>query len=377
MLNGTRVIDLTNLLPGPFCTLILAEMGAEVIKIESLSGDPLRYVKPQLNGLNELFLRLNQRKRLMALNLKSMAGQEILHNLLSTADVLVEGFRPSTAKRLGLDPVRIREKHPKLIHISINGFGRKSPYKERPAHDLNYLGYTGLLTDITTPLLPIQLADIGGGSLWAVIGILAALYEREQSSQRSGTFLDLSILDGIASWLMTINGLTQLLSTNSRNASIKLDGSEPWYRIYSTKDGKRITFACVEDKFWEIFCRQIDREDLIPQKNDPSLHQELEKIFLQKDREEWVHELAEVTCLGPVYSFDEVINDRHFSAQKRFDDKKGFVTVRSLKAIRQSFSINTTDLALGKDTKSVLQELGYSKTEIMRLKEQGILDGIF
>ncbi len=374
MLTGIRVIDLTNLLPGPFCTLLLAEMGAEVIKIESLTGDPLRYVKPQINGLSELFLRLNQGKRLMALNLKSEEGQKILHNLLSTADVLVEGFRPSTAKRLGLDPERLQKMHPRLIHISINGFGRESPYEERPAHDLNYLGYTGLLNNITTPLLPIQLADIGGGSLLAVIGILAALHERERSPQRSGRFLDLSILDGITSWLATINGLTQLLSNDSTDDSIRLDGSEPWYRIYRTRDNKRITLACVEDKFWEIFCKRIEREDLIPRKNDASLHRELEEIFLQKEREEWIRELAETTCVGPVYSFGELASDLHFTTKHRFVNNEGFVTLEPLGIIsKQSLSPKKSTLPLGKDTLSILQELDYSIEEIKELQKQDVL----
>src|SRR5262249_35413283 len=230
-------------------------------------GDYARVTPPFTRGVGQAFLAVNRNKRSAALNLKCPAGREALLRLVDGADVLVESFRPGVMARLGLGYETLRERNPRLIVCAITGYGQEGPYRQRPGHDINYIGYAGLLSHLTRaeqpPTMPgAQFADIAGGGLMAIVGILAALVGRAATG--AGRYVDVSMLDGTL-------GLLPLLASNSltgvpepQSDEFYLSGALPGYNVYETADGRYITLGALEPKFWAEFCRRVGREDLIP-----------------------------------------------------------------------------------------------------------------
>lgn len=210
LLEGVRVLDLTWLLPGPFCTMILADLGAEVVKVEEpKSGDYLRFQNPLIKKESVFFLNLNRNKKSLCLNMKSPTGRDIFKTLSKKFDVIVEGFRPGVMERLGVGYEEVKKINPKIIYCSITGYGQDGPYKYRVGHDINYIGFGGIL-GITgmkggSPVIPgVQIADLAGGGLYPVIGILAALFSRGRTGK--GQYIDVSMLDGIVSLIHVLAG---------------------------------------------------------------------------------------------------------------------------------------------------------------------------
>ncbi len=379
LLEKVKIIDLTNLLPGPFSTLIFAELGAEVIKIEIPGqGDLTRVIPPYLEDNGTLFMSLNRNKKSMTLNLKEKEGQEILHKLIQSTDVLIEGFRPDTAKKLGLSYEALSKVNPKLIQVSLTGFGQNGPYRDLPGHDLNYMGYTGLLSKNPKDVPPVQIADISG-SFWVVMGVLSALYHRERHPEKKGMYIDLALADCAFSWLNTISGFLYWLNHGFEEVVFPLSGFDPYYRTYETKDGKYITFAAIERKFWVLFCQKVGKEEWIDRQMDPDMHQELEAFFRTKTRQEWVEELSGLTCVGPVLNLYEASKERHFL-------ERGMIkTVENIKYVNLPLKFYQQDKMsvvqqpdslppkLGEHTEEILTNLGYSSEEIEKLRKKGVI----
>src|SRR3954469_18329455 len=270
-LAGVRVLDLTRLLPGGFCTGLLADFGADVLKVEDTGlGDYVRWAPPRYEGAepsaaSALFLALNRNKRSIRVNLKTDAGGEVLLRLVREADVLVEGFRPGVMDRLGVGYERLREENSGLVYCAITGYGQDGPYRDRSGHDMNYLGLVGLLGltgDRGGP--PVQsagqIADLGGGALMAAVGILVALRERDRSGE--GQLVDVSMADGALSWLAMVAGRYFAEHSAPQRGDLELAGRLICYRPYECKDGW-VTLGALEPKFWQAWCRGVGREDLV------------------------------------------------------------------------------------------------------------------
>jgi alpha-methylacyl-CoA racemase len=389
-LSGIRILDLSRLLPGAYASQMMADFGADVIKVEEPgSGDYGRSTPPYgPNGMGLVFSAVNRNKRSITLNLKSEQGCAIFRSLVKQVDVVLESFRPGVLERLGLGYESLKEINPGLIYCAITGYGQDGPYKSRAGHDLNYVGYAGLLYynrgSHGEPAMPAtQLADLAGGGYQAVIGILTALVGRAQTGE--GRMIDVSMTEGAMS-LLPIVTATYL---NNDKAPIpgrsNLDGGLPCYNIYETRDGKYITLAALEPKFWHTFCTRVGHLELLPfhMPVGPGEREEamnaLKAIFKTKTRDEWIAELADLdACLGPVYSIEEVFNDSQMQARgvivtSSTDD----YTLRTLPSFPRISGVEPEQRyvppELGEHTGEVLQEFGYSEAEIKQFKTEGTI----
>jgi crotonobetainyl-CoA:carnitine CoA-transferase CaiB-like acyl-CoA transferase len=284
-LRGQRVLDLSRYAPGPFCTLILAALGAEVIKIEGRpDGDPLRGLDP------DAFERLNAGKKSVVLDLKSDAGNRALRRLAKEADVLVEGFRPGVMSRLRLDYESLKTEAPRLLYLSLTGYGQDGPYRERAGHDVNYMAAAGALRALRTPPA-LQVADFAAGGLFGVVAVLSALLSRGASSP--GRRIDLSMHHGVLSMMMLASG----------EAASRLSGAFPNYAIYRTRDGGALSVGALEPKFWAAFCAGIERRDLESRMLDPEAVAEVARAVEERDLAFWGERFAGIdACVEPLAS---------------------------------------------------------------------------
>ncbi len=392
-LSGIRILDLSRLLPGAYASQMLADFGADVIKIEEPGiGDYGRILLAQgASGMNLYFLAINRNKRSMTLNLKSAEGREVFLRLVRSADVVLESFRPGVMERLGLSYEQLKEIHPGIIYCAISGYGQDGPYRLRAGHDLNYAGYAGLLhynrgAHGEPAMPPTQLGDLAGGSFMAVIGILAALAGRSQTGE--GRMVDVSMTEGVMALLPTAT--TAYLSTGDAPVPGRaaLDGGLPCYNIYETQDGKHVTLAALEYKFWHTFCTRIGHLELLPfhvpvgsGEREEAIEM-LRAIFKTKTRDEWMAELADIdACFGPLYTLDEAMNDQHAIArgtsvtgQVSSEDERTFRTLPSFPRIsgvdqEQRYPAP----GLGEHTGTLLAEMGYSNSEIEQLRAGGVI----
>jgi alpha-methylacyl-CoA racemase len=393
-LAGLKVLDLSRLLPGGFCSLLLADFGAEVLKVEDTGmGDYVRWSPPYHEGADDsaksaLFLALNRGKRSIRLNLKEEGGREVLLRLVREHDVLLESFRPGVMDRLGVGWARLREENPRLVYCAITGYGQDGPYTARSGHDMNYLGLNGLLgltgeADGPPVQAAGQIADIGGGSLMAALGILAALRERDRSGE--GQLVDVSMFDGSLAWLAMV-AAAQMTdgAAPQRRGGLELAGRLICYRPYQCSDGW-VTLGALEPKFWQAWCRGVGREDLIERQFDApgsEAHAEVERIFLERTREEWTKFADEHDCcLEPVLDLDEALDSELVRARRMVVelDQPGTDGVKLLgvpvKLSRTPGAPAGPGPALGEHTDDVLAGLGYSEEEIAALKESGAAAG--
>jgi crotonobetainyl-CoA:carnitine CoA-transferase CaiB-like acyl-CoA transferase len=387
-LNGLRVLDLSSLLPGSLCSQMLADLGADVLKIENPRvPDGFRKMPPLVKTLGSYFHIVNRNKRAMTLYLQDTAGRDIFLKMLPKADVLIDSFRPGGMERIRLGYDALKEIHPRLIHCSLTGFGQDGPYRDRPSHDINLLGLSGILDLLGEkngpPVSPgVQFAGAGGG-LNAVIGILAALLKRERTGR--GEHVDAALLDGLTPFLGLVMSTYLTTGILPKRGETFVGGGYAFYHVYETGDGKYLALGCLEEKFWQGFCRAIGREDLIPDQfatgpRQESLIAEVRRILGQKTRQEWMELLARYeTCVTPVNTLEEALQDPHiqqrgawFRALHPVDGEigqQGF----PLKFSNEQPGWRTHPPSLGEHTREVLRELGYAETAIDDLAARGII----
>ncbi len=388
-LEGIRVLDLSQLLPGSLCTQILADLGAQVLKIENpKTGDGFRWTPPLVKTLGSFFHVTNRNKQGMKLNLRDPAGREIFLKMVPQADVLLDNFRPGAMQRMGLGYEDLKKINPRLIYCSLTGFGQTGPYRDRAAHDLNFLSIAGVLDLLGEkggrPVVPaVQMAGAGGGSLNAALGIMASLFRRERTG--AGQYLDVAILDGLNPFIALT--MSQYLANGElpKRGETLVGGGYAFYNVYQTKDGKFLALGALEEKFWQEFCKAIGREDLIEEQFVPSPRQdevieEVRGIIIQKTRQEWEDLLSQYdTCFSPVNTAAEALQDpqiQHralwFLGQHPVDGEVGQMNF-PIKFSEDQPGWRMPPPSFGEHTEKVLKELGYSDAEIADLAAQGII----
>jgi alpha-methylacyl-CoA racemase len=393
-LSDVKVLDLSRLLPGGFCSLLLADFGADVLKVEDTGmGDYIRWAPPYYEGADDsaksaLYLSLNRNKRSIRLNLKEERGREVLLALVREHDVLLESFRPGVLDRLGVGAERLREENPRLVYCAITGYGQDGPYRDRAGHDMNYLGLVGLLgmtgeKDGPPVQAAGQIADLGGGALMAAFGIMAALRERERSGE--GQVVDVSMADGALSWLAMAAGKYLADGQVPRRGGVDLAGGYLCYRPYACSDG-HVTLGALEPKFWQAWCRGVGREDLVERQFEPpgsDAHAEVERVFAERTRDEWTAFAAEHDCcLEPVLGLDEALDSELVRAREmvvELDQPGAERPVRQLgtpvKLSRTPGGVHGPGPALGEHTREVLAALGYGADDIADLERSGAVAG--
>ncbi|HWK95706.1 MAG TPA: CoA transferase [Pseudolabrys sp.] len=317
-LKGLLVLDFTTLLPGPLAALMLAEAGAEVIKIERPGGEDMRRFPPLVNGESAVYAILNRGKEGMMLDLKSAADRDKLKPLIARADIVIEQFRPGVMARLGLGYDDMRAINPKIIYCSISGYGQSGPRAQEAGHDINYIGATGLLDLQPGPpdapvVPPAQVADIAGGSFPAVINILLALRARDQSGE--GAYIDIAMTDAMFTFGWYALALGVGGGRFPKPGEIPVVGASPRYRLYPARDGKLVACGALEQKFWEAFCAAIGlAAELIDDKRDPQATGEaVARIIAQRPSEDWASAFAGIDCCTTIVAtLEEALRDPHF-----------------------------------------------------------------
>jgi alpha-methylacyl-CoA racemase len=378
-LSGIRVLDLTRLLPGAFCTMLLADMGADVIKVEDPDrGDYMRWTPPLVEGTSALFNALNRNKRSVTLNLKTAGGRELLLRLVDTAHVLVEGNRPGVMARLGLGWDVLHARNPKLVMCSITGYGQTGPLASRAGHDINYAataGVLGLNGAKDGPPLPlaVQVADIGGGGLSPAVAILGALVGVLGGG--AGRWLDVSMTDGAVSWLALVLAQQGAGDPVGRGDQ-RLGGRYACYRVYACKGGGFYSVGALEPKFWLALCEAVGRPDLVELQfatgeGGDRAQQAMQGVFVSRTRAEWEVALAGLeVCCEPVLELDEVARHPHIAARGLIAQAANGVEVRPAVPLREDWR-RLDAPALGEHTASVLSELGINVARLDELRKEG------
>jgi crotonobetainyl-CoA:carnitine CoA-transferase CaiB-like acyl-CoA transferase len=389
-LEGIRVLDLSRLLPGPYCSLILADLGAEVLKIEEPGfGDYIRWVPPLIQGKSYRFLILNRNKKSVTLDLKAPEGRDVFLKLVRKSDIVIDSFRPGVAKRLKISYDELKVVNPRIIYCAISGYGQDGPYSCLPGHDINYIGYAGAL-GITgekdrAPVVPgVQVADVGGGGMLATMSILAALIAREKTGK--GQFCDVSMLDGVVSWL-TIHAAQFFGEGKSpERGNMLLSGALAAYSVYETKDGRYLTVGILEEWFWKNLCNALKRDDLskinfMSPSEQPKLSSELKEIFRTRTLSEWITFLnaSDVPC-GPVNTIEDVFKDEQVLHRKMLleieDPAAGRIKQIGIpiKLSETPGTIRSPPPELGQHTEEALTEIaGLTKEEVKRLQKLKII----
>ncbi|MEK7373463.1 MAG: CaiB/BaiF CoA-transferase family protein [Thermodesulfobacteriota bacterium] len=387
-LKGLKILDFTTLLPGPYATMTLADLGAEVLRIVSGSRPDLTTIQPPFlpgTNLSCATAYLGRGKRCMALNLKAPRAGEIIRRLMADYDILIEQFRPGVMAKLSLDYETLKVANPGLIYCSLTGYGQTGPLKNRAGHDINYLARSGIMSysgrKTSGPCLTgIQIADVASGSNNAVIGILAAVIHRQRTGE--GQHIDVSMTDGVVAF-NAISGAAFLVDgTENRREEGFLNGGS-LYDFYETKDGQYLSFGGLEPQFFAAFCETIGRPDLIPGSvappELPRVKEEVREALKTKTRDEWMALFAKVdACVEPVLALGEALADPHVSARGLVVevDLPGEGTVRQLgHPIRYSATppeYRSAGVPAGTHTREVLRELGYTDAEIEKFEKTGL-----
>lgn len=401
-LEGIKILDLAHLPPGALCTMILGDLGADVIKIEAPAGAGGRGagVNASLSGVERdkqaAFDALNRNKRSIGLNLRSEKGRQIFYRLAQTTDVIVEGFRPGVVKRLGVDYEAIKTINPRVIYCSLSGYGQDGPYSSLPGHDVNYISIAGALGLLGTsdgpPIVPLNLlADFAGASLHGVIGILSALVARDKTGV--GQYVDIAYTDGVMSLLTWF--ISNYFSSGAmfKKGETWLHGAYPYYGVYEAKDGKYVSLGCVEPWFWENLCRALGKEEYIPYHVSPEhfLHKpegekweeissSLKQVFLTKTRDEWFEFLTKKDVpVGKVYTLDEVFRDPQVLHRQMVVEIE-HPTLGKIKQAGIAIKLSETPGKIrrlsplfGEHTEEILMGLGYTQTQISELHQAKVI----
>ena len=384
-LEGIRVVDLSRLAPGPYCTMLLADLGADVIIVEEPPGAG-RFVDRDADDRARAFNALRRNKRSLVLNLKDETARRAFYRLVETADVLVEGFRPGVVNRLGVDYETLAKLNPRLVYCSLSGYGQNGPYVGLVGHDINYISIGGALGIIgwpgAPPAIPMNLvADYAGGGLYAAFAILAALMARQRTGR--GQYVDMAMADGVLSLLSRAASDFFNEGAVPRGGQHILTGSTPYYNVYETADGRWLSIGCMEPYFWEKLCQVLGCPQFIPHQNHADKYPEIFAFFREKfksrARDEWFREMSEAgdICVAPIYSLDEVFADPQVQAREMVVE----VQHPQLGRVRQvgvAAKLSETPGAVrwpgprrGEHTEEVLLGLGYSAQEIEGLRAAG------
>ncbi|MDY6765574.1 MAG: CaiB/BaiF CoA-transferase family protein [Halobacteria archaeon] len=388
-LDGVRVLDLTRLLPGPYATQLLRDMGAEVIKVEDPEvGDYARFLEPLgPDGVGGIFSMVNRGKKSVTLNLKKKRGKEIFYDLVGDADVVIEQFRPGVAERLGVDYDSLQNYNSEIVYCSLSGYGQTGPYRDRAGHDLNYIGFAGLLdltrkNDDDPPVIPgYPIADMSGG-MFAAFSVVSALLERELGNSE-GRYIDVSMTDVILSLSQAVAPMA-MAGDEPRPGETPLTGKYACYNVYETADSRYVTLAALEPKFWEEFCTAVNREDLIDKhlSDDPETRQRVKEevagIFAEKTREEWEEILGDKdVCFGPVNTLNEAFENPQIRSRNMIKEveealpKIGFPAQFPFDKAKDEYEDAIPDM--GEHTREVLKDQGLTHREIERLSDEGVI----
>ena len=376
-LSGITVIDLSRLLPGPYCSMILADHGARVIAIESR-----QFIA---DGL--FFNTINRNKEHMTLNLKTKEGQKIFFQLVEKADVILEGFRPGVVDRLGVDYKRVCEVNSKIIYCSISGYGQNGPFRDRVGHDVNYLSFSGVLNLIGEPDRPpsipgIQIADIAAGGMNAAIGILLALFAREKTGK--GQYIDISMTDGMVGFLPIALYFQQLTGKDPGRGDTMLSHRYACYNTYETADGRFLSIGAVENRFWKRLCDHLGVAEYATLQYDDSRREEIldfmRSTFKSKTLDEWDAELAHLEiCWGKVQTLSEVLDDPLFREREMILELNGKTGEKQsaigvpVKLSATPGSVRSQAVDFGKSTAPILKELGYSQDQITEFTKKDVI----
>ncbi len=371
-LRGLKCLDLSRQLPGPFCSMILADLGVDVLVI-SAPNDPL--------GIGIPLIQRN--KRSMTLNLKATQGREIFFRLAREADIILEGFRPGVTERLGIDYPTLSALNPRLIYCSISGYGQDGPYRNKVGHDLNYLGYAGVLSvsggaGQPPMVMPVQVADIGGGALMATVGILAALFARQHTGK--GQYIDISMLDGSVVWNVFHILMYLIRGVQPERGKTQLTGHYPCYAIYETKDGRYVTVGALEPHFWANLCEKLGLSQFIADQfaegtRREEMLREFQRKFREKTRDEWLRELGDVDiCFGPVNDIPEALRDPQVQHRGIVEHEDGKLLLGCpIKLSETPPRRPQPPPNLGAHTDEVLRSLGFSAEFVAELRRQGVV----
>ena len=376
-LSGITVLDLSRLLPGPYCSMILADHGARVIAVENKRfKDDAPFLAP-----------LYRNKEHISLDLKTEKGKEIFFRLIQKADVLLEGFRPGATDRLGVGYRDVKKENPKIIYCSITGYGQTGPYRDRVGHDTNFLGIAGVLdligkTDNPPSIPGVQIADIAGGGMNGAIGILLALHAWEKTGK--GQHVDISMTDSMAALLPIPLFFLQLTDQMFERSDNILSHRYAFYNTYETADKKYLTIGAVEYRFWKTLCEKLNAPEFASLQYDEArrieIIQFMQEKFKQKTLAQWEAEFGDLDiCWSPVNNLKQVLQDRHLRHREivvDFKDQKGNNTPTlgiPVKLSQTPGSLRTPPTDFGKDTRDVLAELNYSTDQINRLFETNIV----
>ncbi len=397
-LEGIKILDFTWQGPGPFCTMILGDLGAEVIKIGPPPTVGARQATREVGKREVAYQTINRNKKSILLNLRLEEARHIFYQLAAETDVIVEGFRPGVAKRLGIDYQTVSKINLKITYCSITGYGQDGPYRDLPGHDINYISIGGALNLIgeadRQPVIPLNLiADYGAGGMSAVVGVLSALIARSKTGK--GQYIDISLTDSVIS-LLTETVLDPYFQSGviPKRGETSLDGNYPYYNIYKTKDGKFITIGCLEPWLWENLCRTIGKEEFIPFHRErehsflppegekwQEISSSLKQLFLSKTRDKWFELLSQKDVpVGKVYSLDEVFTDPQVLHRKMVIEVE-HPTEGKIKQVGIAIKLSDTPgrvrnlpPLLGEHTEEILTGLGYNKQRINELRQKGIIN---
>jgi len=377
-LSGVTVLDLSRLLPGPYCSMILADHGARVIAIE----DKKQYAK------DGLFLpNVCRNKQHMTLDLKSEAGRKIFARLVEGADVVLEGFRPGVVKRLGVDYESVRNINASIIYCSVTGYGQTGPFADKAGHDVNYLGYAGILGILgeanRPPAIPgVQFADMAGGGMNAAIGILLALISREKTGR--GQYIDISMTDSMVGLLPVALLWKQLMGAYPERGNAMLSHRYACYNTYETSDGRYVAVGAVESQFWKTLCEHLDVPQYIPQQYDEEKKEEIiaafRDIFRQKTMAAWDAEFSGMdVCVSGISDLEEVLATPLFREREMVVERTG-ATGQPEKTIGVAVKLSDTpgsvrngSISFGAHTESILEEHGYTAEEIRQFAEEDVI----
>jgi alpha-methylacyl-CoA racemase len=395
VLDGIKIIELARVPPAEMPAMLLADMGADVLKIETPEAERPRGTEADRRAA---FAFVNRNKRSLTLNLKAPEGQAIFRRLAAGADVIVEGFRPGVMKRLGADYEALHALNPRLVYCSLSGFGQDGPYRDFPAHDLNYISLAGVLGLIgeagRKPVIPLNLvADYAGASLHGALGIMLALFARERTGR--GQHVDVAYLDTTVSLLAATPNMRFFFSDGvaPRRGEGFLGGSYPYYAIYETRDGKLLTIGCTEPWLWENFCRAIGRPEFARCARQPdqfvraanaeeeAVRHEIEALMRTRDRDDWYEQLVRAdVCVGKVYDVEEVVADPQLRHRHMIVETE-HPTIGKVRQFGIAIKLSDTPGSVrsaaplpGEHTESVLKDIGVSAEEIARLRGKGVIE---